>query len=198
MQLEELKTFEPAPAGTHLAILIKLIDLGLQERTFANVTTIKRQATLTWELPNKLNASGRPFVASRTLTLSLHEKATFRSWAESMMGQSFGKHDLFGPKRFNVKSLLGRPCMLKIEHVDREGKISTRVTNLISPPDGISIPTQVNECVYFTLDPDGFNAETFESLSPWTKERIEKSTTYKILRKKHSVTANIPDDDIPF
>jgi hypothetical protein len=30
--------FEHAPAGTHLAILVKLIDLGWQDNTFAGET----------------------------------------------------------------------------------------------------------------------------------------------------------------
>ena len=31
-------SFEHAPAGTHLAILVKLIDLGWQDNTFAGET----------------------------------------------------------------------------------------------------------------------------------------------------------------
>jgi hypothetical protein len=86
--------FEHAPSGTRLAILVKLIDLGWKDNTFNGQTKEQHQAMLTWELPLKLNSKGRPFLISKTLNLSLHEKATFRSWAENMMGRVFVEADL--------------------------------------------------------------------------------------------------------
>jgi len=215
MQLDEPKAIDPAPAGTHLAILVKLIDLGWQESSFAGQTKEQRQAILTWELPNKLNKAGRPYLVSKTMNLSLHEKATFRSWAESIMGRTFSKADLFGAGRFNVKDLIDRTCLLKVDHVEREGKINARVTNLMSPPEGIPAPARLTDTVYFTLDPEGFDPAVFETLSTWAKEKIEKSETYIGLKArmtapaaddprtamrpaKQPTAAEIIDDEIPF
>jgi hypothetical protein len=128
------------------------------------------------------------------MNLSLHEKATFRAWAENMMGRTFGKADLTGPHRFNVKALLGRACMLKIEHVERDGKINARVTNLISPPEGLPEPTQVNECLYFTLDPAGFDRDVFNTLSSWAKEKIQKSETFSNLMATAQSRKTASDD----
>jgi hypothetical protein len=198
--------FEPAPAGTHLAILVKLIDLGWQDNTFQGETKEQHQVMLTWELPLKLDTKGRPFLVSKTLNLSMHEKATFRSWAENMIGRVFTKEDIVGPKRFNAKDLLDKSCMIKIDHVEKEGKTYAKIANLMQVPDGMAEPHKVNESVYFSLDAAEFDETVFESLPSWTKEKIEKSPSYANLcaaeRKKVEVAtktnAELIDDEIPF
>jgi hypothetical protein len=207
MYIDPPKTnFEPAPAGTHLAILVKLIDLGWQDNTFQGETKEQHQAMLTWELPLKLDVKGRPFLVSKTLNLSLHEKATFRSWAENMIGRVFTKADIVGLNRFNAKSLLGKTCMIKIDQVDKEGKIYARIANLMQTPDGIPEPAQINDPVYFSLDPSEFDEEVFNGLSKWSKEKIENSPSYANLRaeqrnkaKAKTLTkAELINDEIPF
>jgi hypothetical protein len=198
--------FEPAPAGTHLAILVKLIDLGWQDNTFQGETTEQHQAMLTWELPLKLDEKGWPFLVSKTLNLSLHEKATFRSWAQSMLARVFTKADIVGLNRFNAKTLLGKTCMIKIDHMDKEGKIYARISNLMQTPDGIPEPAQINDPVYFSLDPSEFDEEVFNGLSKWCREKIESSPSLANLRvdqrnmaKAKTLTkAELINDEIPF
>jgi hypothetical protein len=207
MYIDPPKTnFEPAPAGTHLAILVKLIDLGWQDNTFQGETKEQHQAMLTWELPLKLDEKGRPFLVSKTLNLSLHEKATFRAWAENMIGRVFTKKDIVGLDRFNAETLLGKTCMIKIDQVEKEGKIYARIANLMQTPDGIPEPAQINELVYFSLDPSEFNEEIFDGLSKWAKEKIENSPSYANLRadqrnkaKAQTLTkAELINDEIPW
>jgi hypothetical protein len=207
MYIDPPKTnFEPAPAGTHLAILVKLIDLGWQDNTFQGETKEQHQAMLTWELPLKLDEKGRPFLVSKTLNLSLHEKATFRAWAENMIGRVFTKKDIVGLDRFNAETLLGKTCMIKIDQVEKEGKIYARIANLMQTPDGIPEPAQINELVYFSLDPSEFDEEVFEGLSKWCKEKIEASPSYANLRAeqrnmakaKTMTKAELINDEIPF
>ena len=161
---------------------------------------------LTWELPLKLDVKGRPFLVSKTLNLSLHEKATFRSWAENMIGRVFTKADIVGLNRFNAKTLLGKTCMIKIDQVDKEGKIYAKIANLMQTPDGIPEPAQVNDLVYFSLDPSEFDEEVFNGLSKWSKEKIENSPSYVNLRAgqrnkakaKTLTSAELINDEIPF
>jgi hypothetical protein len=62
--------------------------------------------------------------------------------------------------------------MIKVDHEQKNGKTYSKIANLIQTPEGIPEPHQVNECVYFTLEPGEFDEEVFESLSSWTKEKI--------------------------
>ena len=161
---------------------------------------------LTWEL-GKLNSQGQPFMVSKTLNCSLNEKATFRKWAETMIGRQFTRAEIYGASRFNVKELLGTTCLVQIEQTEKEGKVSAKVTGIVQMPEGMPVPTPVNEFVYFSLDPDEYDAEVFENLSPWAKEKIQASPSHTnllvALRKKAEppapkmTPAEIIQDEIP-
>jgi hypothetical protein len=113
----------------------------------------------------------------------MHDNSTFRSWASNMIGRPFTKEDIDedSATRFNAKSLLGKSCMIKVEHVEKEGRVSAKVANLMQMPEGVPEPHQVNESIYFSIEP-GFDEEVFEGLSPWCKAKIETSETYRALK----------------
>ena len=48
------KEFEQAPAGTHVARCIKLIDLGTQFGEYQGKPTSARKVVVSWELPNEI------------------------------------------------------------------------------------------------------------------------------------------------
>jgi len=57
-----------------------------------------------------------------------------------MMGRVFTKADLVGANRFNAKDLLGRSCMIKVDHGEREGKVFAH--------------SEVNSAISRTIAPD--------------------------------------------
>lgn len=215
MQAPEPKLIEPAPAGTHVGVLIRIIELGTQDNTFQGETRQQHQIMLCWELPNKLNSQGQPFVVSKTLNFSTNEKATYRHWAEAMLGRPFTKPELFGKNRFNVKNLLGESCLLQIEQTENtEGKIGAKIKNAMALPEGMAEPPVANEFVLLSLEAAEFDATVFENLSPWAKEKILKSPEYANLlvarrnqgqppiEEPKKLTAEerreLIDDEIPF
>ena len=78
--------FEPAPAGTHVAICYRVIDLGTQESVYNGEKKSARKVLISWELPNEEKADGKPFVISATYTWSMHEKSTLRKTLEAWRG----------------------------------------------------------------------------------------------------------------
>jgi hypothetical protein len=96
-----------------------------------------------------------------------------------MFGRPFTKEDIDknSKTRFNTKSLLGKGCMIQIEHKENEGRVSAKVANPVQVPKGVPVPDQVNDSVYFAIEP-GFDQKVFESLSPWCKAKIETSDTW--------------------
>jgi hypothetical protein len=105
--------------------------------------------------------------------LSLHEKSTFRGWAEAMVGREFGPSDLVGRNRFDVKALLGTVCLLQVEHgTSRKGSLFAKVVDLMQAPEGVKVPPPVNEPFYFSLDPVEFNQAVFDELPQWDREKI--------------------------
>jgi hypothetical protein len=142
--------FEQAPVGTEAARCIKLIDIGTQEGEYQGAPTHRRQVIVSWELPNSLMSqgeqSGKPFVVSKFYTASLGEKANLRKDLVNWRGREFTVEELAG---FEMKNILGKPCMLSITANDK-GK--SRVGAVMALPKGMSVPEAVNSLFYFSLD----------------------------------------------
>lgn len=196
------KDFEQPPVGTHIARCIKVIDLGTQRGEYQGKATSKRQLILGWELPNELisegDYAGKPFTVSRFYTASLSEKANLRADLANWRGRDFTKDELSG---FDPKNILGKPCMLSLT-LNEKGKV--RVTGVMAPPKGTNVPPVAHDEIYFSLEPDEFNDEDFEAISPGIKKMIELSPEYAAIRHKPQVSKpaggsiDDMDDDIPF
>lgn len=191
-------SFEQAPEGTHLARCYKLIDLGTQVREFPGSEPKKnRQIIIGWELPGELMTTGefagQPFTASKFYTLSLHEKATLRGHLKNWRGRDFTTEELAG---FELKNLLGKPCMLSIV-LNEKGR--AQVGSVLAVMKGVAVPEAVNPTVYFSLDPKEFDQSVFDSFSDKMKALITPSDEYKARSAKMEAPADVEHaDDIPF
>lgn len=167
--------FESAPVGTAAARCIKLIDIGTQEGEWQGKKNYRRQAILTWELPNtpmsEGDNAGKPFIVNKFYTASLGEKATLRHDLVSWRGREFTVGEL---QEFDLKNILGKPCLVSVVH-NENGK--AKVQGVIALPKGMDIPAQINQTVYFSLDE--FDQTVFDSLSDGIKKMIIASPEYQ-------------------
>lgn len=194
--------FEQPPIGTHVARCVKMIDIGTQKGEYQGLATFKRQVIIGWELPNELMTTGeyagKPFGVSKFYTASLSEKANLRADLKNWRGRDFTPEELGG---FDAKNILGKPCMLSLTSTDK-GKI--KVTGVMALPKGTQVPDQVNDTLYFSLEPDEFKQEVFDSLSDGYKKMIQVSPEYQERTRVGGapVAAGDPFDDfesdIPF
>lgn len=186
--------YEQPPVGTHLARCTRLIDIGTQESDYQGTLSRKRQLIVGWELPNELmtrgEAAGKPFATSKFYTMSLGEKANLRKDLSNWRGRDFSPEELAG---FEAKNLLGACCMLSLTENDK-GKV--RVTGVMALPKGMQKPSQVNEDVYLSLDPDEFDLAVFNGLSDKMKEMIRKSPEYDAIMNP-PVNKGPDFDDVP-
>lgn len=196
--------YVPAPAGTHAAVCIHVIDLGTQEVTFQNEIKHQRQVMLTWELPNEPMENGKPYTISQKYTFSLHERAKLRGILETWRGRPFTDAD-FGPQGFDVSKLLGRPCMVTIMHgMSQRGNTFARVEAVTSLPRGMAVPKQVNPSLQLSLERGEFDAVVFNGLSDFVRGLISKSPEFAQLKHdpSHSDAQaaghDAMDDEIPF
>jgi len=182
-------SFAPPPAGTHVAICYRVVDLGTQMIDFQGQTKFQHKIMLSWELPDELMDDGQPFSVHKRYTLSSHEKSTLRKDLESWRGKPF-TDDEFGPNgTFDIKNVIGVGCMLNILHTEREGKTYANVSAVLKMVKGMPMPAMANEKVYFNLD--AFDKAAFDKLSEGIQNIIKKSPEWA----KMNVQA--PLDDIP-
>lgn len=196
--------FAPPPAGTHVAVCYRLVDLGTQKIEFQGETKMQRKIMLSWELPDELMEDGRPFTVSKRYTLSSHEKATLRAHLEAWRGRAFTEAELdpANPAGFNIKNILGKGCLLSVVHNTKDGKTYANVGSLSKLLKNQTPPAPKNEILYFSLDE--FDPVAFDKLSDGIKKAISVSPEY--LRRgapqsggdQYDERNPPPDDDIPF
>jgi hypothetical protein len=189
-------SFEQAPVGAHVARCIKLIDIGTHHGEYEGVANVRHQIIVGWELPGELiqtgDYAGQPFTVSEFYTLSLNEKAKLRAMLVSWRGRDFTDDELKG---FDVKNVLGKPCMIQ---VGRNKKDRAKVQAVMSLPKGMQVPDQFNPPTYFDLSK--FDRRLFDSLSDGIRGLIEKSDEWAAMQG-HPVAARTEaefDDEIPF
>lgn len=201
--------FDPAPAGSHLAICCQVIDVGTQHWDGPFGHKANRKIRIAWELPNEKKvfdeAKGEePLIVSVEYTASLNERANLRHVLESWRGKEFSEQELEG---FDPRQLLGKPCIVTIVHENKKGKVYGNVKGVAAKPKGMEVPAPTLPQIYFSLEPKEFDQKIFSALPEWLRKKIAGSDEGKVLIKgeagpsnaqnEHASTA--PDDDeIPF
>jgi hypothetical protein len=209
----ERKQFQIAPAGTHLARLYRIIDLGTQMREYEGKVNMLRKAKFFWELHGEdgtgkplLTTESKPLIQSKEYTMSLGEKANLRRDLEAWRGKAFSEDELRG---FNVSAVLGQFCMVNISHRVKGDMTYADLKGVSGVPaiyKKAGLPEGVNSTLLFSLDK--FDEQVFESLSDSIKDTIRKSPEYRSLAQPSAEqqqyaaasggsVANM-DDDIPF
>jgi len=199
--------FKLPPAGSYMARLYRIIDIGTQTTEWMGKKKMQRKIIAMFELHGEDNdgqplqtAEGKPLIVSKRYTLSLDEKATLRKDLEAWRGKAFTQAELDG---FNLEVLLGKFCMVNITHSSYEGKEYANVASVSQVPAALKKlgePVGVNEVMIFTLEP--FDQAKFEKLSEGMQGVIKKSAEYRNTFEPNSPAVNqLSDqelDDIPF
>lgn len=204
-------TFEQPPVGNHPARCVRIIDIGTQRGEYKGTATMKKQVIVAWELPEELvsegDHAGKPFMVSRFYTQSLSEKANLRHDLENWAGRPMTKEELAD---FIPNKLLGKACLVTVSLSDKDKAKVTNVSQLpkIKGADGVSRPIivskQVHPSLYFSLDPDEFSQDVFNSLTEGYKKMIMASPEYQAILNGPSPDSSTfdevrgPDEDIPF
>lgn len=197
-------TFTPAPEGSHPAACYRVIDLGTQEVNYKGVVSKKRQLLITWELfSEEPMPDGRPFTIGRKYTWSTHEKSGLRKDLEMWRGKKFSESD-FGPGGFDIRRVIGQPCLITVTHSERDGNMLSNVAAVTKLPKAMTVGGPTNKTCFVWLDKDDFDQVAFDTLSDRLKDTIKASPEYRALTNGGTpVTEQFdaghdPDDEIPF
>jgi len=168
--------FTPPPSGTHPARCYRVIDKGTQASDYQGDIKYLRKVLLSWELDiEERMDDGRRFSVHQTYTFSTHEKAKLRQHLESWRGKKFEESD-FGPGGFDIRKLIGVPCLVSLVHQERNGRTYANISGVMPPYKGMEISGLTTDTTFFSLDE--FDEEIYNSLSDGLKETIAKSPEY--------------------
>lgn len=189
--------FQTPPVGTHLAKLIRIVDLGTQEGEYQGKPTKRRQSLFTWELPFETMEDGRPFIISKFYTQSLGEKANLTKDLASWLGKAptppTKPEENAEFVENTIKPLLNKGCQIVVSERENGKKVVSAVTGL---GKGTVVPEETHNPVVF-FDLNNYDDEVFDGLSDRIKEMIMKTPEYdKIINGEPAAVAE--STDIPF
>lgn len=171
--------YKPVPAGSYIATSVRVIDLGTQTSNYQGQEKAQRKVLITWEIPEveiELEDGNMPALISSSYTASLHEKASLRKVLESWRGRSFTADELKG---FDLKNVLGKPCMINVVHTEKDGNTYANVAAVMPLPKGVKGAPASHELI--NVDLDDFEEDAFERLSDRLQDKIRVSPEYKAI-----------------
>jgi len=191
------KPKELVPQGAHVAILYSIIELGTMEIEWNGEKKLSRKLRLTWELPEEtreFDGEKKPMVIGKKYTASLFEQSKLRPIVVGMLGSLSEDAE----ENFDIKSLLGRACMLQVSHEEFNGKKYANVVAATQLPKSIKAPKQFNPSQYLDYA-DGWDETIYQSLPQWMKDAMSESQEMKKRNNTWSESSSdINPADIPF
>lgn len=195
--------------GTHIALVAALVDLGVHAGS-EKYPKPKRKVFLGFEFPNVIveyktdnGTEKAPARASRWMTLSMHEKSSFRKLVESLRGKKFANDA--EASNYDVRELLGLPTMAAVTHKVVGDNTYAEVNSCAPLLEGMTFNGKLSKApLYF--DTDNYDADVFKTLPEFLQTQInarivpEKPTGTNVA----PLTGGLPDmgtDDggkIPF
>lgn len=164
--------FKRVSAGTHLGVCNMVADIGLQPGSALHPDP-KRQVVIRWEIPSERVEYERdgqkhegPMTISRTFTASMNEKASLRQILENWRGRKFTNDEA---AKFDVSSILGKPCLLNISESTKGDKTYSNVAGVSPLIKGMAGAEAENPLLYYADD----NRRTYDQLPPWVREKID-------------------------
>lgn len=177
----------PVPAGTHLGICVRIIDVGTQEDEWKGQTKFNRKVRFGWELPEERfvfdEAKGeQPFMIDRTYNFSSFEKSNF---IKDMVAWTGGKLD----ENFDIEDMLGKPCLVTVTHKEDGDKVYSNVTAVSAIPKSLKNSVHAPENPLFYYSVENGKDENYGKLPDFLKEMADKS---------HELDPPEPEEKSPF
>lgn len=201
-------TIQPIEAGSYPARCFSMIHIGTIDENFQGEIKTMNKVRITFELPTELKVfkeenGEQPQVISKEFTLSLHEKATLRSFLKNWRGQDFTDEEA---KSFDIERLIGAPCMLNITHKkSKDGtKTYAEIGSVSKLPKGLECPAQINPSYVWTYE--NFDQEKFNKIPEFLRQKMVTSFEYihattvanETPVYDAEVVSSEPQDDLPF
>ena len=177
------------PEDTYPAVCNMLVDLGEQYSERFDKTS--RQILICWEIPSEKLDNGESRRLSKTYTASLNSKGNLRRDLIAWRGRDFTVYEL---KAFDLKNIVGAPCMLQVIHrVGQDGTKRAVIGGIMKLPKGMPLPTLTNGFTIFDLDDPDAEAKMAD-LPEWIQTRIKDSETWKEMEESAEERAAIQSD----
>ena len=128
------REFVPVSAGTHLAVCVDCVDLGLETVEYNGETKLQPKHRLVFEVGGEFTEDGRPMTIGRKVTSSLHEMASLTTILTTWQAPGFTSTTT----EYELDDLIGISARLEVVHKKSEDKKRTyAVIDRVYPTDEV-------------------------------------------------------------
>jgi hypothetical protein len=192
-----------APEGAYPARCYQIIDLGTTMQT-GQFPGKKRKVQFIFELPTETyefeKGEGlKPFYARSIYNLSMNEKAVLRRDIEAWAGKKMS-NEIAG--EFDIFTLLGRPCIVNITHIEKGDAKYANIIGMSPLPKGMVCPPAFNAPLCYNTEEH--DEAVFSQLPEFIQDKIKMSDEWIARISKPApvvaapVEAEAEDDGFPF
>ena len=163
-----------APEGAYPARCYQIIDLGTTMQT-GQFPGKKRKVQFIFELPTETyefeKGDGlKPFYARSIYNLSMNEKAVLRRDIEAWAGKKMS-NEIAG--EFDIFTLLGRPCIVNITHIEKGDATYANIIGMSPLPKGMVCPPAFNNALCYNTEEH--DEAVFSQLPEFIQDKIKMS-----------------------
>ena len=134
--IEKKSDFVPPPEGTYGAAICDYEDSGMKDTPWGR----KHKCRIYFQLDEKTDKGDR-FIVAASYTVSLFPSSALCALVSTILGPDFDG------KRVDLEGLIGRPCLVAIEHNEgKDGTIFGNVSTVTQLPRSMS-PIKVEQYV---------------------------------------------------
>ena len=194
-----------APEGAYPARCYQIIDLGTTMQT-GQFPGKKRKVQFIFELPTETyefeKGEGlKPFYARSIYNLSMNEKAVLRRDIEAWAGKKMS-NEIAG--EFDIFTLLGRPCIVNITHIEKGDATYANIIGMSPLPKGMVCPPAFNTALCYNTEEH--DETVFSQLPEFIQDKIKMSDEWiaRVTKPAPVVAAPVEseveseDDGFPF
>ncbi len=134
------KEREIHPSGTHAALCVDIVDLGMRVREWQGNKSAAQTCALVFRTA-KFSSEGFPFDLSQEFMVSLSDKANLKKFLESWLGRPFTPEEK--GTAFDLPGQFGnRPALISVVHKpSKDGSKTYANIGAVMPlPDGMNAP----------------------------------------------------------
>lgn len=172
------------PEGTHTARLYEIMYIGTIPTQFTNEDGTQKEqykVRLTFEFPDEtqeFDGEEKPLVLSKEVTFSLYrgtQTAVLRTIAHALLGAQLKDEEA---EVFDIDELLGKACLVTIEHAEYSGNTYAKMVGFAPLPKGTIAKEQYNESV--TKSVHTMTKEEIEALPEFLADKMKSSREYHV------------------
>ncbi len=177
------KGAEPAPeGGPYIAVLVRLVDIGLQDNRFDPDKPDPHQMSALFELPQVATENGFPCTLLHPIWNASQGNKKFAEFVKAISNVAH-------PAGVKLRDLVGKACTITVVHTESKDGSQTyaNIASLRPLRAGTVVPPVKTPLFFYSLDPyynpDLATLDTnTEKLAKFEREKVMKSVTYIDLR----------------